>query len=111
MADNAALKLMKKANTKSFPFKDGEVEIRTLTLNQVNAFAQSAKEMDDLDDLEKNRDALARVLRSGVVGLEDVTDEDLDESPLSSLKELSDLVLEFNGLSAVEDTSGGSGNG
>jgi len=105
MAD--ALALLKQVNTKTVDFNGGEVEVRELTFNQVKEFSELAKEIEDVESFENNRQSLGLIIRKGVVGLEEVTDEDLGASSVASLKELAEAVLEFNGLNVVDDSASG----
>lgn len=104
MAENAALALMKKGKTKEIEFNGGKLELKQLTFNQVNEFQAIASELvDDVESFEKNRKSLATILKFGIVGMEQVTEEDLGEVPLDSLRELSEAVLEFNGLRVADE--------
>ncbi|RKZ77867.1 MAG: hypothetical protein DRQ35_06925 [Gammaproteobacteria bacterium] len=105
MAD--ALSLLKKVNTKTVDFNGGEVEVRELTFNQVKEFSELAKEIEDVESFENNRQSLGSIIRKGVVGLADVTDEDLGESSIASLKQLAEAVLEFNGLKVADEEAEG----
>jgi len=105
MAD--ALALMKQVNTKTIEFNNGEVEVRELTFNQVKEFSELAKELEDVESFENNRQSLGSIIRKGVVGLADVTDEDLGESSIASLKQLAEAVLEFNGLKVADEEDEG----
>jgi len=75
MAD--ALSLLKKVNTKEIDFNGDKVEVRELTFNQVKEFSELAKELEDVESFENNRQSLGSIIRKGVIGLEDITDEDL----------------------------------
>ena len=96
------ISLLKKIKTKEIAFNGGTLEVKELTFNQVQEFSKLAKESESVDDLEKNRSSLGAIIREGVVGLEDISDEDLGEASLTSLKELSEAVLEFNGLKVAD---------
>jgi len=99
-----ALSLMKKVNKKEIDFNDGTVEVKELTFNQVKEFSELAKNLsEDVESFESNRQSLGAVIRAGVVGLEEVTDEDLGDTPLPALRSLSEAVLEFNGLKVADD--------
>ena len=105
-----ALTLMKKVNEKEIEFNGGKVTLRELTFNEVQEFSALAKENDSVDELEANRQSLGAIIRKGVVGLDEITDDDLGEASLASLKELSEAVLEFNGLRVSDVAEDGSGN-
>ena len=107
MAD--ALGLMKQVNTKKIKFNGGDIVVKELTFNQVKEFSELAKELESVESFENNRQSLGSIIRKGIVGLEDVTDEDLGESSIASLKTLAEAVLEFNGLKTVDD-DGDKGN-
>jgi len=92
------LKLLKKVNEKEIDFNGGKVSVKELTFNEVQEFSALAKTAEDVDEFESNRNSLGAIIRKGVVGMEELTDDDLGEASLNSLKELSEAVLEFNGL-------------
>ena len=104
-----ALALMKQVNTKKVDFNGGKVVIKELTFNQVKEFSDLAKTLENVESFENNRQSLGSIIRKGIEGLQDVTDEDLGESSIASLKKLAEEVLEFNGLK-VADEDGGKGN-
>jgi len=113
MANNT-LKLLKQVNTKEVEFNGSKVEVKELTFNQVKAFSELAKSLnDDIESFDNNRQSLGAVIRAGVVGLEDVSDDDLGDTPLPALRFLSESVLEFNGLKVTDDEKedGKVGNG
>jgi len=104
-----ALALMKQVNTKKVKFNGGEVIVKELTFNQVKEFSELAKELESVESFENNRQSLGSIIRKGVEGLEEVTDDDLGMSSIASLKSLAEAVLEFNGLKTVDDEEGGKG--
>ena len=110
MADNAVLSLLKNAKTKVIPFGDGEIEVRELTAGQVVAFSAKsealAKEGRD-ETFEETKETLYDIIRAGVVGMEGVSDADLDDVPIRTLKDLSTEVMTFNGLAAEIDVEEG----
>ena len=109
MANNA-LDLLKKVKEKEVDFNGGKITVKELTFNEVQEFSDLAKaENDTVDELENNKRSLAAIIRKGVVGMENLQEEDLGEASLASLKELSELVLEFNGLKVADD-AGTAGN-
>ena len=104
-----ALSLLKKVNTRTIEFNGGEVEVRELTFNQVKEFSELAKELEDVESFENNRQSLGSIIRKGVIGLEDVTDEDLGTASIASLRQLAEAVLEFNGLKVTDEEASGNG--
>jgi len=61
-----------------------------------------ASEMDSVDELENNKQALARIIRAGIVEYADIDEAVLGEAPPAALKELGEMVMDFNGLGAVD---------
>jgi len=101
------LSLLKKVNEKEIDFNGGKVTVKELTFNEVKEFSDAANaDNDNVDELESNRKSLADIIRKGVVGMEDIKDEDLGDASLASLKELSEAVLGFNGLKVTDDEDG-----
>ena len=110
MTQNNVLKLLKQVKTKTIPHGDGEVEVKELTVNQVNSFMDVAKDVADAESFESNRAALEAVIVAGVTGMEDAKSEDMGDIPMATLKTLAEAVLEFNGLTVTnapgEDAAG-----
>lgn len=110
MAKSALIGAMKKVNTKEINVNGETAEVRELTFNQIQTFSEKAKAAAESskDDFESNRENLGDILRAGVVGLEEVTDDELGDVPLSTLKMLSEEVMSFNGLQITDDSEGNS---
>ena len=106
MAAKTALDLLRKVKTKEIDFNDGKVEVKELTFDQVKAFSELAQSMQDVESFENNRQQLGSVIRVGVVGMEELTDEDIGAATLLSLRYLSEQVLEFNGLKVTDEKEG-----
>lgn len=104
MAANSVLSMLKKVATKKVKIKAGEIEVKELTVNQVESFMQVAQELNNKESFENSKKTLSIVAQAGVVGLEETTEKDFDDMSLSNLKEIAEAVLKFNGLS-VENTS------
>ena len=84
-----------KTQTRTVPFMDGELEIRTLTVGDAKTIEQKTKEVNKVKKGESvDQLALLRfVIRLAVVGAADMTDEELDGFPISALTKLSEAIM------------------
>ena len=104
------LELLKKVNTKEIEFNGGKVEVKELTFNQVKEFSELAESLKDVESFENNRKSLGSVIAAGVVGMEEISEDDLGGASLQSLRYLSEAVLEFNGLKVSDVEAETEGN-
>jgi hypothetical protein len=102
---NAAIKLLKKSNTKEIEFNGGMLEVKELTYKEVEKLSKITSENDSTDALQNNWASLSLIIRTGVVGLDDISDADLQGVSIISLRKIAEAVLEFNGLK-VSDVPG-----
>jgi hypothetical protein len=83
-----------KTQTKTVPFMDGDVEIKTLTVGQAKLIEKETKAMQAVPEAEQDQLALLRtVIRLAVVDAEDLTDEEMDSFPISELTALSEAIM------------------
>jgi hypothetical protein len=78
--------------TKKLPFMDGEVEVKVLTVadaKEIEAKTKKAKE----DDPKAQLDLLRFVIRKAVIGAEDLTDDEIDDFPVTELTKLSEGIM------------------
>lgn len=105
MAENAILKNLKKGKTKEIEYDGDKYEVRQLTLGQVNEFTELANQAENPDDFETNKRSLCLLLKYGVVGLESMDEEELIDIPITTIKDVSAKVLEYNGLQTSEEVN------
>ena len=94
-------------------FMDSEVTIMKMTVAQVQAIQESAQaQQRRIDDVAKAKesgesfedvegsdfDVLRLIIRSGVLGATDMTDEELEDLPIDELSTLSQAVMAYVGL-------------
>jgi len=112
MADQvSALDLMKKNRTKKITFMGGELEIKMLTFNQIKQFSELAEAAENANDIESNSKQMAELLKVSVVGMEELSIDDIGEIPLGTLTDVVNEVLLFNGLRNADSEAGSLGNG
>ena len=90
--------------TKKIPFLDQEVEIKQLTVRGI-------KDLQKTLDISKNDDVagiktLSAIFKQTVVGANEMEDSDFENFPIKALTELSQEILEYNGLAAKDDKGG-----
>jgi hypothetical protein len=85
--------------TRTVSFMDGEVEVKTLTVGGAKAIDLKTKELakkkdaSDMDQLE----LLRFIIRTSVVGAEEMTDEEIDGFPMTELTKLAEGVMGVTG--------------
>jgi len=83
-----------KIQTKTVPFMDGDVEIKTLTVGQAKLIEKETKAMQAIPAEDQDQLALLRtVIRIAVVDAEDLTDEEMDTFPVTELTKLSEAIM------------------
>jgi hypothetical protein len=98
-----------KAPTKKLTFlgKKDAVEITKLSGTEVKEFQAFVNtEVKSLPESEQGLAIQRRVVRLGVVGAADLTDEEIDGFPLSEITNLAKEVLAYSGIGAEEDSKG-----
>ena len=89
--------------TKKVDFLKQEVEIRQLTVKGVRDLQESMdKNKDDVNGLK----TLSAIFKATVVGAEDMKDKDFENFPIQALSQLSNDILNYNGLGAKDDNGG-----
>lgn len=88
--------LVGKTVTKTVEFMDDKVQIRQLSVGDVLELQEALKDADEADSLE----TVSKLIRTGVVGAEELSDEDLQSFPLGELLALSQEVMAYCGLQA-----------
>jgi len=88
--------LVGKTMTKKYPFMGEQVEVRKLSLAQVEDIQAAAKSHEGND--AASIEMLRKVIGLAVVGAEDLTVDDFKTFPIDELNKLSESVLEFSGL-------------
>ena len=95
---------------KIYRWMQHDVEIMPLSVTEVKHFQAAMKQQEeegsDDDDSEAGLAAQRDLIRTGVVGADDLTDEQLDQLPLAEITKLANEVLKYAGLSQRD--SGGS---
>jgi hypothetical protein len=85
------------------PFMENEtVEVKKLTVAQVKEFQETLEAIKTEESAEAGLNIQRKIIRMGVVGAEELTDEELDSFPLDEVVKLSQKVLELAGVKAVE---------
>jgi hypothetical protein len=82
----------------TFMGKKDAVEIRKLTGRQVKNFQKEVKSLKDLPEEDQLTLVQNKVIRLGVVGAEDLSDEELDEFPLDEIANLAKQVFAYSGI-------------
>ena len=88
--------------TKAVTFMDEKINISKLSVAQVMAIQESAKDVETNDD--KSFELLMGIIMSSVEGGEDLSEEDFKNFPLDELSKLSNEIMKFSGIAG--DTKG-----
>lgn len=95
--------LVGKQVTKKVAFMGDEVEVKLLTVGQAREIEELNKKVHK--KAEKDRDHLAvlfKIIRMGVIGAEDLSDEELETFPVSELTKISQSIMD-TGMEAGND--------
>jgi hypothetical protein len=87
--------LVGKEITKKVAFVGDEVEVRLLTVGQAREIEDLTKKVNKKP--EKERDHLSilfKVIRMGVVGAQELSDEELESFPIAELTKLSQAIMD-----------------
>jgi hypothetical protein len=92
--------LVGRKRSKNIKFLDADITITKLTVAEVKQIQEAAK---PLEKDEENDDAglniLRTVIKSAVVGGDQLVDADFEAWPIDDLRELSKAIMEFSGIS------------
>ena len=94
--------------TKPYRFMGSEIDIMPLSVTEVKKFQAAMKQQEEEssdDDSEAGLAAQRDLIRTGVVGAEDLSDEQLDQLPLADITKLANEVLKHAGLSQRDSGS------
>jgi hypothetical protein len=88
--------------TKQVDFLDEKVSIKKMSVAEILKLQTQAKENTD------EVSSLKMIIRSGVEGAVDLSDEDIESFPIDELSKLASEVIEFSGinLNAVGTAAG-----
>jgi hypothetical protein len=94
--------------TTEVEFLGEKLEVASLTVGEIRRFQKFVKDSQK-DESEDGALGIQReLIRLGVVGAADMTDEELDGFPIKALSQLAKDILEHNGLDS--EKSGEVGN-
>tara|TARA_X000001382_G_scaffold26260_2_gene16766 strand:- start:17439 stop:17753 length:315 start_codon:yes stop_codon:yes gene_type:complete len=86
--------------TKKVPFLKQEVEIKQLTVKGVKELQLTLdKSKGDVSGLS----TLSAIFKATVIGAEGMKDKEFENFPIQALTELSNQILNYNGLGAQDD--------
>lgn len=94
--------LIGKVKSVAVPFMDETVEVRKLSVTQVRTFQTSLEAIKEKEDSDQGLKIQREIIRMGVVGADELTDDDLDSFPLDDLSKLVQSILELAGVKAAE---------
>ena len=80
------------------------MEIKQLTVKGIKDL-QKVLDVNKTDDVAGLK-TLSAIFRQTIVGAEDMKDSEFENFPIKALTELSQEILEYNGLSAKDDKGG-----
>ena len=81
-----------------------EVEIKQLTVKGIKDLQKSLDKNKD-DDVSGLK-TLSAIFKQTVVGAEDMKESEFENFPIKALSQLSQDILEYNGLAAKDDKGG-----
>lgn len=99
--------LVGKSNTRKTKFMGNDVEIRKLSISDVDQLRSKSEALNDesLTDERKEeigRDIMLTTLRVGVVGATELTEENLATFPLDDINALTKEIMVYSGLMEKE---------
>jgi hypothetical protein len=89
--------LLGKQVKKEIPFVGSKVEICKLSAGQVAEIQSAARESKESGQ-EDGMQTMYKVLRMGVVGAADITNEEFATFPIDEMNKVAEAVMEFSGL-------------
>lgn len=94
--------LVGKKITKKVEFMGDEVEVKKLSVSEVLKIQEVAKTASKDKKESSNLNLIKNVIKIGVVGGDELSDEDFDNFPLDSLSKLVEAVMDYSGLGASD---------
>ena len=95
--------LKKPRATVSVPFLDDTVEVVKLSVAEVREFQKELESTKGkAEDAEASLGIQRKIIRLGVVGASELSDDELDSFPLDDLSTLAKAVLEQAGVRSTE---------
>lgn len=96
------------AELKSVPFMGGEVQITQFTVSDVKKIDAAGKKIgkNKASGFDEQFELIKMVLRMGVIGATEMTDEEFEGFPMGALTALSEEVLDTSGLGAGAAAAG-----
>jgi len=98
--------LVGKKISKKVDFMGDKVEIKKLTVNEVLKIQEATKNTSEEDQIN----TLRVILRSAVVGADELSDEDIATFPLEELTSLSAEIVKYSGMAGAEAPAEEAGN-
>ena len=96
MGDINLKDLVGKEITKLVPFMGQKLQIKKLTVNEVLAIQELAKDAGDNE--EANFELLRTVVRKAAKGADELSDDDFHELPIEELSTLSNAIMTYSGM-------------
>lgn len=96
MATSTIKGLVGKKMTMKTKFMNEDVTISKLSVAEVMAIQDSAKDSGESDDAGLN--VLKKVITSAVEGASELTDDDFAAFPMDELSKLSTAIMKFSGI-------------
>jgi hypothetical protein len=91
----------------NFLGEKNSVEVKKLTGTEVKEFQVYVNtEVKSLSESEQGLAIQRKIIRMGVVGAEDLTDEEIDGFPLDEISKLAKEVLNYSGIGSDDDKKG-----
>lgn len=97
--------LVGKTLTKKVSFMGDEVEIRKMSVSEVMKIQELTKSATKSKSDNAQVNLLQEVIKIAVIDAKDLSSDDFNTFPLGELNDLSNLILEYSGL-----TGGNEGN-
>lgn len=88
--------------TRKTKFMNEEIEIQKLTIQEVRDM-QEAVEASKADAENGGYMVLQKIVRMGVVGGDDLSDDDFNGFPMDELSKVSDEIMKFSGFDGKKE--------
>lgn len=88
--------LVGKEITKKYKFMGQDIDIKKLSINDVNEIQSKAKNFNEND--QTGVDLLISVIRLSVKEADELTDEEFNDLPIDELTKLSEAIMKFSGV-------------
>jgi hypothetical protein len=92
--------LVGKKITKKIPFMDSEVELKKLSVKEVQQVQKLVKANEKNKDENSQIKLLTDLLKISVIGADELSDEEFSTFPIGDLTFLSEEIMSYSGLSA-----------